>query len=93
MTSSSDKLEFRAKASADLTSAEREEVHALFGKNYKQADHNYLDNSLDRLRNIALALDKNQLVGFSVSDNRLVAIPGIAEPQLVALGGIGCRAI
>jgi hypothetical protein len=83
-------LDFRTKTTSELNSIELEGIHTLFEHTYREADHRYLDASLSNLRNIALALEEEKVVGYSMSDSRRVAIPRIRQKQLIALGGIGC---
>jgi hypothetical protein len=83
-------LDLRTKTTSKLNSMELEGIHTLFEHTYREADHGYLDASLINLRNIALALEEEKVVGYSVSDRRRVAIPRIKQEQLIALGGIGC---
>lgn len=75
---------------ADLAARDRQHVHDLFARSYADANHAYLDHSMERLRFVGLAWRGEQLVGFALADTRFSEVPRIPEPQLVTLGGIGC---
>lgn len=75
---------------ADLAAQDRRHVHDLFARSYADANHTYLDHSMERLRFVSLAWRKRQLVGFALADTRFSELPRVEEPQLVTLGGIGC---
>jgi len=76
--------------SAALDARELEEVHSLFARAYAQANHDYVDASMARLRTIARAREGGSLVGFALADVRFSSLPGFESPQLLLLAGIGC---
>jgi hypothetical protein len=83
-------LEMRVIQTAQLESEDRERVHRLFDRTYTRANHAYLDKSLSKLRTIALAADRELLVGFGVADTIETRLPRLEEPQIVMLAGICC---
>ena len=83
-------LEFRVINTAELSDSQRLEIHDLFSRNYQQPNQQYLDTSLKTLRSMSLALDGEQLVGFSLADSRTLRLPRMEAEQFVVLGGIGC---
>ena len=66
------------------------EVHDLFDRTYEQANHEYLDHSLVRLRYIGRAREAGSLVGFALGDVVEAELPRLEGPQVLVLGGIGC---
>ncbi|OGP51946.1 MAG: hypothetical protein A2Y79_11750 [Deltaproteobacteria bacterium RBG_13_43_22] len=85
-------LQTRVVQTDKLTAAERHTIHALFDLGYGQANHGYLDQSLTKLRFLALAHDQETPVGFAVGDAVIAPLPRMAEPQCVILAGICCIA-
>ena len=88
-------------SSADLSPRRREAVHQLFDETYDQADHGYLDRSLEMLRFAALATvprrdaaltgagNDERVVGFALGEGRTVDLPRLPA-QMVALAGLCC---
>ena len=74
-----------------LTTAEKRAIAALFAEGYQDADLGYLDESLERLRWVALATDDEAVVGFSLSDSRRIDLPRLPG-QVVRLAGLACVA-
>lgn len=85
-------LQTRVIHSSDLADAELHTLHDLFDLTYDQANHGYLDQSLKKLRFLALAHDRETLVGFALGDAVLSPLPRMAEPHCVVLAGICCIA-
>jgi hypothetical protein len=83
-------LQTRVIPTAELTADDLYTVHGLFDLAYEQANHEYLDQSLTKLRFLALAHDQNTPVGFAVGDAVVTPLPRMAEPQCVILAGICC---
>src|SRR4030042_95244 len=75
-----------------LPAAERHTIHALFDLGYGQANHGYLDQSLTKLRFLALAHDQETPVGFALGDAVITPLPRMTEPQCAILAGICCIA-
>jgi len=86
------KLQTRVIQTAELATADLKTIHDLFDLAYEQANHGYLDQSLTRLRFLALAHDQATPVGFALADAVITPLPRMAEPQCVILAGICCIA-
>ncbi len=84
------KLLTRVIQTSELTATDLQTIHDLFDLAYEQANHGYLDQSLTKLRFLALAHDQATPVGFAVGDAVLTPLPRMAEPQCVILAGICC---
>ncbi|MEM8605852.1 MAG: hypothetical protein AAGF92_02005 [Myxococcota bacterium] len=83
-------MEIRVVASDRLDDRDREGIHALFGENYRDANHAYLDKSFAGLRHTALAEVDGALVGFAIGDAVRANMPRFDDPQAVALAGLSC---
>lgn len=83
-------LNTRVIQTAELTAADLHTIHDLFDTAYEQANHDYLDQSLTKLRFLALAHDQITPVGFALADAVITPLPRMAEPQCVLLAGICC---
>lgn len=75
----------------NLSPAHERKVLALFERSYREADLEYLHESMHRLRNVALAFRGDELVGFALSENRLLDLPRLPG-QVVFLAGLACVA-
>lgn len=73
-----------------ISSRQLSGILRLFDASYDQANHTYLERSLETLRTTALAEHEGRLIGFSLGDAVLTDIPRMDEPQVVVLGGICC---
>ncbi|MHB8491410.1 MAG: hypothetical protein ACYDA6_04235 [Solirubrobacteraceae bacterium] len=91
-------------AAADLPCSLRDALHGLFDDTYAQADHGYLDRSLELLRFVAIAVPHDpadeaatgecqgeELIGFAIGESRALDLPGLAA-QKVGLAGLCCVA-
>ncbi|MBN1382814.1 MAG: hypothetical protein JXA41_14170 [Deltaproteobacteria bacterium] len=85
-------LQTRIIRTSDLTDADRQIIHVLFDLTYEQANHEYLDKSLKKLRFLALAHDQSTPAGFALGDAVMSPLPRMAELQCVVLAGICCVA-
>jgi hypothetical protein len=86
-------LDIRVLKTNTLTSIDRERVHLLFDFTYRQANHEYLENSLLKLRYLALATDRDEPVGFALADMLEAPLPRLPDPQTIMLAGICCVAV
>ncbi len=86
----SDRFDIQVYRTAEMPEGEAEHVHELFGRTYRQANHDYLDRSLATLNHVAVARDDGRFVGFALGDCLRTALPRMADLQTVTLGGIGC---
>ena len=82
--------------SDELAASARDDLAALFGIAYDQADQTYLERSLRTLGWVAMAYacdggadDERRLVGFSLGDTRSLDLP-LVGPTPVLLAGLGC---
>jgi hypothetical protein len=82
-------FEFRTIETADLSEDDRDTVFGLFDAAYRQANHAYLEKSLQRLRHIAIATQGGHPAGFALADARLIDLPRL-QGTTVILGGICC---
>jgi len=82
-------LHIRTELTASLSSAARRQVHGLFDLAYDRANHAYLDSSLETLRWITMASDGDNLVGFSLGEQRRVELPHLGSTQ-ATLAGLAC---
>jgi len=85
-------LQPRVIRTSDLAGFDLNTIHDLFDLAYDQANHSYLDQSLKKLRFLALAHDQETPVGFALGDAVMTPLPRMAEPQCVILAGICCIA-
>jgi hypothetical protein len=83
-------LHTRVIETAKLTTPDLRIIHDLFDLAYQQANHGYLDQSITKLRFLALAHDQTIPVGFALGDTVITPLPRMVEPQCVILAGICC---
>lgn len=87
---------------AGLRSSLRGALHRLFDETYSQADHGYLDKSLQLLRFVAVAAPGDatsdaaagssrqaEIIGFALGESRILDLPGLPG-QRVGLAGLCC---
>ena len=96
-----DRVALTVVAASDLSPSRREALHQLFEEGYAEADHDYLDRSLERLRSVALGVlggsdgrsraDRSgeKIAGFALGEGRVVDLPGLPAQRL-ALAGLCC---
>ncbi len=80
---------FRVLKAGEAPEAEREAVFALFRGAYRQANVEYLEKSLKRLANLAIAYHEEMPVGFALGEVRVMDLPRLPD-QVVSLAGICC---
>ena len=83
-------FEFRLIRSRELSGQDHMAIHDLFDRNYRQANHAYLDRSFEKLGYIAMAFDRGTPVGFALGDAVRTPLPGMNGIHCVALAGICC---
>jgi len=66
-------------------------VLGLFARSYREADAEYLRESMHHLANVSLAFHDGDLVAFALSSVRRLDLPRLG-PQVVHLGGLACVA-
>lgn len=74
----------------EMTETESQEIFAIFDASYRQANHEYLQLSLERIGLLALAVMNEMPAGYAISNFRWMDLPGFDEPQLVVLHGMRC---
>lgn len=87
---------------AELPGSLRCALHRLFDQSYAQADHGYLDKSLELLGYVAVAAaddaadqaaaetsGREQITGFALGETRILDLPGLPG-QPVGLAGLCC---
>ena len=84
-------LALGVEATATLGADDERRVVDLFAANYRDADVDYLRESMRALRLIALARDGAAIVGFSLADNRRLDLPRLPN-RVVRLAGLACVA-
>ncbi len=82
-------FDIRTLTAGALTPADREAIFALFRASYREANAAYLEKSIDKLRNVAIATQDGAPAGFSLGDVRVLDLPRLPA-QTVALAGICC---
>jgi hypothetical protein len=73
----------------ELSSDDRAGLHRVFDDAYIDGDHGYLDDQLARLAHVALARGEEGVVGFALSDARIVDLPRLPQ-QVVRTAGLAC---
>ena len=86
-----DDLSVRVLLSDALEERDRAAVFGLFDRSYRRANHAYLEQSLTRLRYLALATHGGTPAGFALAETRRLSLPRIGE-TVVALNGLCCIA-
>ena len=71
-----------------ITPEEHAAAFEVFDASYRDANHAYLQRSIDRIGMLALATYEGRGVGYSISHSRWMDLPGFDEPQLVQLHGM-----
>jgi hypothetical protein len=83
-------IDIDAKPTAELTDDERAGLHRVFDDAYVDGDHRYLDEQLEQLATVALARSVDEgVVGFALSDARVVDLPGLPA-QVLRTAGLSC---
>lgn len=82
-------LEVRTERTAELSPADRAQIHSLFEQAYEQANGSYLDASLATLRWITLATHGETLAGFSLGEQRVLDLPRVGATR-ATLAGLAC---
>jgi hypothetical protein len=90
-TLNQDALEFRTLTGDALSDEDRSRVFDLFDACYRDANHVYLERTLERLRYVTLASDGERLVGFGTGEQRVADLPGLPKTNMT-LGGLSCVA-
>jgi hypothetical protein len=81
----------RVVPAGELSVADLAIVRALFEANYRQANWAYVEKSLGRLRNAAIALHGEVPAGFSLGESRDMDLPRLPGTR-VTFAGICCIA-
>jgi GNAT superfamily N-acetyltransferase len=68
-----------------ITPEEHAAVFEVFDASYRDANHEYLQRSIDRIGLLSLATHEGRGVGYSISHTRWMDLSGFAKPQLVQL--------
>ncbi len=88
----SEELEIRVHRAVEISERERSDIFEIFDASYREANHEYLQRSIDRIGLLALAYGDDRPAGFAISNFRWMDLPGFAEQQLVVLHGMRCVA-
>ena len=81
----------RVVAAGSLSPDDLAVVRTLFEANYRQANWAYVEKSLGRLRNAAIAMHRSTPAGFSLGESRDIDLPSLPSTR-VTLAGICCIA-
>jgi hypothetical protein len=76
-------------ATSELAAEDTAGVHRVFDAAYVDGDHSYLDAQLSTLASIAVARGQEGIVGFALSDARVVDLPRLPQ-QVVRTAGLAC---
>jgi hypothetical protein len=76
-------------ATSELATEDTAGVHRVFDAAYVDGDHSYLDAQLSTLASIAVARGEEGIVGFALSDARVVDLPRLPQ-QVVRTAGLAC---
>ncbi len=82
-------IEFKTLPTRDLSEEERAAMFGLFDSCYRQANHAYLQDTIDRLEFASLARQGETLVGFGLGELRIMDLPRLPQSAVV-LGGLTC---
>lgn len=83
-------VEVRVLRAPAITPEEHTAIFEVFDASYRQANHEYLQRSIDRIGLLALGTIEGRAVAYAISHTRWMDLPGFDEPQLVALHGMRC---
>lgn len=83
-------IEIKIVRAPTMTDADRAAVFELFDASYRQANHPYLQRSIDRIGLLAIGFRHGCPCGFSLSNCRWMDLPAFQEEQLVVLHGMRC---
>lgn len=84
-------FEFAVREAHSLSDRERADLCHLFDANYRRANADFLEKSLQRLRHVATATRDGVAVGFGLAETRVIDLPRLPA-QVVRLAGICCIA-
>jgi hypothetical protein len=82
-------FEFDALPTIRLDAHRRSDILALFRASYREANEVYFEESLEKLRHVAIATSGGVVAGFALGEMRLMDLPRLPG-QAVALAGICC---
>lgn len=86
-----DAVHVRVELANQLSREDRDTIMSLFVANYRDANVAYLDDSLRKLRHVAIATSGVVPAGFALGELRIIQLPRLG-PQPVAMAGICCIA-
>lgn len=84
-----DSSDLKTVVTREITADMRAQVHALFDRTYRDANHRYLDDSIASLGTVALGSRAGELIGFALGGCAMADLP---DPTLVLLAGLCCVA-
>ena len=84
-------VDIDVRPTSELTDGQRSGLHQVFDDAYVDGDHTYLDDQLARLPSIAIAtsVDDGSVVGFALSDARVIDLPRLPA-QVLRTAGLAC---
>lgn len=84
-------IEFKTLPTDSLSDEERAVMFGLFDSCYRDANHAYLEDTIERLGFASIAFHDDVLVGFGLGDMRVMDLPRMSQAAVV-LGGLTCVA-
>ena len=83
-------VDFEVLPTAELPVEISASLHAVFDLTYRNADHDYLDESIVNLDRAVLGRHEGEVVGFALGAWRAVELPRLPPGQVVKLAGLAC---
>lgn len=83
-------LEIRIVRAGTIAEREHAAIFEVFDASYREANHEYLQRSIDRIGLLALGMVEGRGVAYAISHTRWMDLPGFEDAQVVALHGMRC---
>jgi hypothetical protein len=83
-------IDFQAQRTDGLAADDLAALHRVFDATYRDADHEYLDESIAHLDTVVLGRHGDEVAGFALGAWRSVELPRLTDPQVVKLAGLAC---
>jgi hypothetical protein len=73
-------VEVRVLSAGSITPEDHAAIFEVFDASYRQANHEYLQRSIDRIGLLALGTIEGRSVAYAISHSRWMDLPGFDEP-------------